>query len=205
MADKLEGHDFASGASIPYPEDDGALWDRVVIGPHILPGTWTVRGSSKRKVDVKSNKGSDGARFRDQGYIPGQFTISGDLIGASDWNEMVKIAKILTPRNRGVAMEPLAVEHPTFTFLGITNVLVLEVLAPVLDGGKVRSTIMVTEWLPRPKKKKKAIDKPIAQRALNRGATNFGGDDQISLRGLTFRNISPSTDTPTYFGGPISP
>ncbi len=199
MADKLQGHDFETGKSIPYPEDNGALWDRVKLGPYVLPGTWTVPGSVERRVDVKTTKGSDGARFRDQGYKPGQFMLTGELIGATDWNEMVKIAKILTPRNRGVAMEPIAVEHPTFTYLGITNVLVLKVFAPVLDGGKVRCAISVTEWLPKPVKKKEPINLPVSQRQANAFVT--GGDDNISLRGLTFRDVSPATDTPTYFGG----
>lgn len=162
MADKLEGHDFAVGASIPYPEDDGALWDRLVLGPHVLPGTWVVSGAAGRRVDVKKSKGSDGARFRDQGYDPAPLTLTGTLIGASDWNEMVKIAKILTPRSRGVAMEPIACEHPAFAYLGITNLLVLKVFAPQLDGGKIRSVINVTEWVPRPKKKKEPEGVPIS-------------------------------------------
>lgn len=194
MADKREGHDFATGASIPYPEDDGALWDRVKLGPHVLPGTWVVSGAASRRVDIKTSKGSDGARFRDQGYKPAPLTLTGNLIGASDWNEMVKIAKILTPRNRGVAMEPLACEHPAFMFLGITNVLVTRVAAPRLDGGKVTSVINVIEWLPRPKKKKPPTDIPVASTA-----SAFGIASAIQVA----RNISPSTDEPTYFGGGI--
>lgn len=201
MADKLQGHDEETGKSIPYPEDNGALWDRIKLGPYVLPGTWTVPGAVGRRVDVKKGKGSDGARFRDQGYDPGEFSLNGELIGATDWNEMVKIAKILTPRNRGVAMEPVAVEHPAFTFLGITNVFVTKVHAPTLDGGKIRCVINVLEWLPKPVKKKKPLNLPVSQRQANAAVTT--GDDSISLRGLTFatRNISPAQDTPTYFGG----
>ncbi len=153
MADKLEGHDSATGTSIPYPEDDGALWDRVKLGPHVLPGTWTVGGGVDRRIDVKKSKGADGARFRDQGYIPAPITLTGTLIGATDWNEMVQTLKVLTPRKRGVSLNPLAVEHPAFTMLGITNVLVKKVSAPVLDGGRIRISIDVLEWFSKPKPK----------------------------------------------------
>ena len=162
MADKLEGHDSETGRSIPYPEDNGALWDRIKLGPYVLPGSWTVGGSIPRRIDVKKTKGADGARFRDQGYIPGVIPLTGELIGATDWNEMVKIAKILTPRKRGVSLEPIAVEHPAFTFLGITNVLVQEVFAPTLDGGKISCRIRVLEWTPKPKKKKEPKNFPLA-------------------------------------------
>lgn len=162
MADTLEGHDSATGASIPHPEDPGGLWDRLTLGPYELPGTWVVGGDVDRRIDIKKSKGNDGARFRDQGYIPGQITLSGKLLGATEWNAMVKIAKILTPRKRGVNLDPLAVEHPAFTFLGITNVIVKRVSAPVLDGSLIRCRIVVIEWTPRPKKKPPPRDFPLA-------------------------------------------
>jgi hypothetical protein len=194
MADKLEGHDTATGASIPYAEDDGALWDRVKLGPYVLPGTWAVSGAAERRIDVKRSKGRDGARFRDQGYEPAPLALVGTLIGASDWNEMVKVAKILTPRKRGVAMEPIAAEHPSFTFLGITDILVKKVHAPVLDGGKVKCTIEVVEWLPAPKPKPKPQDKPLSQRQTNASIGEVTGPLNLILR-----RTSPATDTPTYF------
>ena len=107
MADTLAGHVEDNGTSIPYPEDAGAEWDRVKLGSHVLPGTWAVRGAVKRRVDVKTSKGQDGARFRDRGYKPGMLTLTGELVGADDWNSMVQISKVLTPRSRGTAMAPL--------------------------------------------------------------------------------------------------
>lgn len=169
MADKLEGHDFATGASIPHPEDNGALWDRVKLGPYLLPGTWTVGGGVRRRVDIKKSKGADGARFRDQGYLPGEIPLNGELLGATEWNEMVRIAKVLTPRKRGVSLEPLAAEHPAFTLLGITNVLVVDVRAPRLDGGKIICSISVVEWTSRPKKKKEPDNVPLAVGAFASG------------------------------------
>ena len=205
MADKLEGHDSAIGRSIPYPEDNGALWDRVVLGPHVLPGTWMITGSSKRRIDVKTTRGSDGARFRDQGYEPAPLTLVGKMVGATDWNEMVRIGKLLQPRKRGKAMEPLAADHPTFTYLGITNVLVREVFAPVVDGGQVTASISVLEWMPRPKPKPKPKDIPVSQSDANRRVT--GGAEGLTLRGLTFanRNLTPASDTPTYFAPGLNP
>ena len=169
MADTLAGHDSTTGKSIPYPEDDGALWDRVKLGPYVLPGTWTVGGAVDRRIDVKKAKGADGARFRDQGYIPAPITLTGTLIGASDWNEMVQALKVLTPRKRGVSLDPLAVEHPAFTMLGITNVLVKKVGAPQLDGGRIRISIDVLEWTPAPKKKKAKTFAPVPISAFATG------------------------------------
>lgn len=169
MADTLEGHDSATGASIPHPEDPGALWERLTLGPYEMPGTWVVGGDVDRRIDVKKSKGNDGARFRDQGYIPGQITLSGRLLGPTEWNAMVKIAKILTPRKRGVNLEPLAVEHPAFTFLGITNVIVKRVGAPVLDGSLIRCRIVVIEWTPRPKKKPPPKDAPLSSGLYSSG------------------------------------
>lgn len=160
MADTLAGHDSATGASIPHPEDGGGEWDTVKLGPHVLPGVWSVRGSVKRRIDVKTSKGQDGARFKDQGYKPGQLTLTGQLVGASDWNAMVKINKVITPRNRGTAMEPLACEHPSFTMLGITNVMVVEALAPVERDGIITCVVVVQEWMKKPKKKPAADDIP---------------------------------------------
>ena len=163
MADTLAGHDPNVGKSIPYPEDDGALWDRVKLGPYVLPGTWTVGGGVDRRIDVKKSKGADGARFRDQGYLPAPITLTGTLIGATDWNEMGQALKGLTPRKRGVSLDPLAVEHPAFTMLGITNVLVKKVSAPQLNGGQIRISIDVLEWFSKPKPKKPAqIITPIS-------------------------------------------
>ena len=199
MADTLAGHDTATGASIPHPEDDGALWDRIKLGPHVLPGAWVVSGAIERRVDVKRSKNKDGARFKDQGYEPASLTLTGETIGASDFNAMVKIMKVLTPRNRGVSLEPIAAEHPAFTILGITNVLVLKVFAPVLDGGKVRFTISVTEWVPKPKQKKEPKNIVLGSAQFNANSLIGGG----AFVQAAARAITPATDTPTYFAGVI--
>ncbi len=199
MADTLAGHDSATGASIPHPEDNGALWDRVKLGPFVLPGTWTVTGAIERLVDVKKSKGKDGARFKDQGYEPAALTLVGETIGATDFNIMVDVYKILTPRNRGVSLEPIAAEHPSLTILGITNVLVLKVFAPVLVEGKLRYSIMIKEWVAKPKTKKPAKDIPVSQFKIN--SLVGGNGENIIFR----RAISPATDTPTYFQGPVAP
>ncbi len=191
MADKLEGHDAATGESIPYVEDDGAAWDAVKLGPHTLPGTWSVSGASGRRIDVKTSRGQDGARSRDRGYELALLMLTGTMVGASDWNEMVKISRILQPRKRGVAVEPLAIEHPTCIYLGITNVLVKKVFAPRLSGGQVTCSMEVLEWMPKPKKKPVAKDIPISSTDIFQGR---------SLRQFLTEN-SPSVDTVTYVGG----
>lgn len=157
MADTREGFDSSTGGAIPYPEDDnGSLWDKLTIGPHVLPGVWSVRAKSRRRIDVKSTRGQDGARFRDQGYEPAQITMVGRMNGPTDWAAMVKAGKLLTPRRRGVAMEPLQAEHPALTYLGIGNVLIQEVEAPRMgSGGVPEFTMQALEWVPRPRPKPK--------------------------------------------------
>lgn len=162
MADTPAGADTGSPGAIPYFEDaNGEIWDKLVLGPHALPGTWTVRGDVVRKIDVKSTKGQDGARFRDQGYKPAELTFVGRMVGPTDFAEMVKAGKLLSPRRRGVAMEPLQSEHPALTFLGVGNVLIKRVSAPKRGAGGVPEfTIGALEWVPKPKPKPAPADTP---------------------------------------------
>lgn len=185
------------GRSIPYPEDDGDAWDQLVLGNFAMPGIWTVDGDVGRDIDVKKTKGKDGARFKDNGYQPGELMLIGQMASAEDWQVMIDALKDIHPRKKGAKTEPLACEHPQLAYLGVTNVYVRRVFTPRVIDGILECRIAVLEWVPKPKVKKKSDDRPIAnrQRSANAAAS---GDPLVLIRNTP----TPSQDTPVYIGGP---
>ena len=185
------------GRSIPHPEDDGESWDTLILGNFNMPGIWTVDGVAERVIDVKKPKGQDGARFKDEGYKPAELMFVGQIVDRDEWKTMSNALKDIHPRKKGSASEPLACEHPGLAYLGVSNVNVTRIVTPRIRDGILEVRIAALEWVPKPKKKKKPKDRPIAAR--QRAANLAASPDQLFIIRDTPK---PSQDSPVYVAGP---
>lgn len=137
----------------PSPHWDQAEWSKLKIGATDLPGTWEVEGAASRNVDVKQTKGKDGAVLKDEGYENAKITLIGRLVSKADYDALqVAIAEI-HPRRKGAARDPVSINHPALTVLGVDAVYVTSIAAPRLDSvGMLEQRIEVLEYTPQPKK-----------------------------------------------------
>ena len=175
MADSREGYERPDGASIPHHEEND-LWDRLRLGPNVMPGVWAVRGPGiGRRLDKKRSKGQDGARVKDLGYELADLEFVGRFVSRSQWDDVVKAAKLLSPRRRGVAMEPLEVDHPALTYLGVTAVTISGIGVPTIDRGFYICSFRAVEWMPKPKPKPEATDVPQTKHELEWAARQRAG------------------------------
>ena len=102
------------------PHWDTADWDQLSFGGKVLPGVWDIDGSAERRVDVKTRKGQDGAIIKDEGYQNASVTLTGRFASKSDWDAMQEHLKVLHPRRKGAARDPLVLVHPAAAALGIS-------------------------------------------------------------------------------------
>jgi hypothetical protein len=186
------------GPSIPHPEDDGDIWDTLILGEFNMPGVWAVGGSARREIDVKKPKKQDGARFVDLGYVPAELTLTGRIADVDEWGTMQDALRRIHPRKKGSAEEPMVCEHPVLSYLGISNLYITEVFAPTVSDGIIKVSMAALEWVPKPIPKKEPKQKPLATRQREANAAVGGGDLNLIFR----RDTSPAQDTPVYVGGP---
>jgi hypothetical protein len=176
-----------------------AAWNTVQLGDVVLPGVCMVSGfDAGQDVDVKKQKGSDGATLEDNGKDPAEGKIE-ILITEALWPAWQKIIPRIHPRAPGASRAPREIIHPKPNILGIRDVYVkkIGIEGPTARGG-MKIVLDVIEWFPKPKAVKKAAGKPdtAAQDAFGAGKYY---EDPNKLANILAQNAGFATD-PAAFG-----
>lgn len=173
--------------TIPFWEDanDPLAWDTVIIADCIFPGVVTVGGAGlKRKLDIKSAKGSDGATLTDNGIEPGKLTVELLIYNNYDWEQLQGLLPIISPRKKGGTRQATTIFHPLCSLLNITKIYIDSVPFPEFDKRNqfLRFKFTAVEWFPAPKpvKKpsKKVNDGKSQGTAGDQSDNGFAGDDE---------------------------
>ena len=154
-------------------EAETTAWNTVILGAVFLPGVCTVTCTTGRDIDVKKEKGKDGAYLTDQGNDPADVKIVVVLPTKADWKIWLQVLPEIHPRRAGGARSPLEILHPEPNTLGIRNITIKSIKGapPTARGGKTYE-IECMEWFPEPKKPKgtgrakPAKRKPVWQRPI---------------------------------------
>lgn len=135
--------------TIPDWFESSDAWDRVIIGGRALPGLSKADATAGRKIDVKSVRGKDGARLRDGGYTPAKVTVECIVWESADLGALSEALERLQPRG-GASRAPVQIAHPALAAIGISQVYVESISAPVLDKGKLTTKLTFVEWTETP-------------------------------------------------------
>jgi len=149
----LAGAQFFGGGELATYE-----WDTIYLGGVRWPGIASVSGKGiARRIDVKRSKGSDGARLKDEGNDPAEFSISIMIYNQGDWVELQQLLPTVSPRRPGGPRSPIGVIYPSLQVLGITTCYIKAVPVFALDKTTQQLTVTLEciEWIPRPKPVKK--------------------------------------------------
>src|SRR5688500_9115126 len=176
-----------------------AAWNTVQLGDIILPGVCTVTGfDAGQDVDVKKQKGSDGATLEDNGKDPAEGKIEAQINEAL-WPAWQKIIAKIHPRMPGAARAPREIIHPKPNILGIRDIYVrkISIQGPTARGG-MKITIDCIEWCPKPKSVKKAAGKPDTAAQQSIGAGEYSEDPNELARKMMLVNtgLDPSAFGP---------
>lgn len=131
-------------------------WNRVQLGSYVLPGVCTVTGlRTGQQIDVKKQKGTDGAVIEDNGIEPARFRIEVRL-NEELWLAFQDVLQYIDPRRPGAARSPLPIIHPAPNFLNIREILITSI---TMGAPSARNGLLVTlaclQWFPQPKPQKK--------------------------------------------------
>jgi hypothetical protein len=112
--------------------------DYVVIGGVRSPGIATIVGAhAPRRLVVRNGVGLSGATVRFQGVMLSEkFSVELRLYSVDDWNGWATFKDVVDVPPLGTRARALAIEHPILEDLGITSVLVDDVLQPVQEDDK---------------------------------------------------------------------
>lgn len=172
-----------------------ADWDQLTLGSTSLPGIWEVEGGVERRVDVKTQKGSDGANIKDEGYQNADVVLVGRMTERAQWEALEQALKEIHPRRKGAARDPLVLVHPAAAILGITAVYVIRIDAPTLNNGVLEVRIGCLEWIPKPKPKAAKRPVPISKEDQQRANRRFSLDSgYVRGRVLTLPNGQQKVD-----------
>jgi hypothetical protein len=133
-------------------------WDTIFLAGVRWPGIASVEGKGiTRRIDIKRTKGSDGARLKDEGNDPAEFTISLLIYNQPDWVRLQRLLPTVTPRRPGGPRTPISVIYPSLRVLGISTCYIKGVPVFALDKStqQLTVTLQAIEWIARPKKLRK--------------------------------------------------
>jgi hypothetical protein len=165
---------------IPHWFEDSNAWDTLTLGPHQMPGIWTVDGPIKRAIDVKKSKGQDGARLKDEGQEPGGFDIVGKLVSKEDWDKLQVIMPDLHPKKLGGEREATAIDHPATSLIGIEFIYINEIYTPTIDNGILMVRMHAFQWTKTPPVKKKQKNQPAKPGGVDVAASPPPSTDKLS-------------------------
>lgn len=113
-----------------------APWDKLMLGPHTMPGVWEITGGEcARQVDHKKTKNKDGARIKDLGLLPPRFSARGRMVSQADWDALQNIIPDINPRKKGGPKFPLTIFHPAVALLGVNTIYVERIRPPEIKDG----------------------------------------------------------------------
>lgn len=129
-----------------------SAWNFCWLGEDLLPGIVEVTCPKTRSVDVKKQKGTDGAELEDTGYEPAKVTIKLKITDAEQWEAWLAVLPKIDPQKPGGLRQPLAILHPEPNSMGVTTVYVTTISGdpPTARSGKT-ITIECLQWFPAPK------------------------------------------------------
>lgn len=184
-----------------------SAWNRVQLGPYVVPGICTITGLAVgQDLDVKKQKGKDGAVMEDNGLEPAKFNIEVQINEAL-WPMFQEILPRIDPRRAGASRSPLEIVHPLTDILNIREIVIKRVIptSPTASRG-MKWVFECLQWFPAPKPKKTTTKPKDAGRAalspedrarlLMYESAQFGGDDagtSSSGRELSRSDMSDNT------------
>ncbi len=181
----VAGAQFFGGGEL-----DTYEWDTIYLAGVRWPGIASVSGKGiARRIDVKRSKGSDGARLKDEGNDPGEFSISILIYNQGDWVELQRLLPSVSPRRPGGPRSPIGVIYPSLQVLGITTCYIKGVPVFALDKATQQLTVTLEciEWIARPKPVKKGsgtkggkATKGIQSIGINQKAGTVGSDSNAN-------------------------
>jgi hypothetical protein len=143
-----------------------SAWNRVQLGPYVLPGICTITGLAVgQDLDVKKQKGQDGAVMEDNGLEPAKFNIEVQ-INEELWPMFQEILPRIDPRRAGASRSPLEIVHPLPNILDIREIVIKRVVptSPTASRG-MKWVFECLQWFPAPKPKKTTTKPKDAGRA----------------------------------------
>jgi hypothetical protein len=183
-------------ASIVWPYDDPFVYNRLILGPYVIPGRAECHGvTAKRAIDVKKPKGKSGGTITDNGceHTKVKFLIH-------QWKrehhaEWQRVFPMISPRREGATKEPFEALNAYLWEQDIRNVLVSMILPKPYDTkGKRIIEIELEEWLPETKTVKAGTGKPKEASTLKTPLGNQVGTwkDGVFVASSGFNPLVPA-------------
>lgn len=152
--------DALKTGKIPHWDDAPDEWDRLKLGPYVLPGVWDIRFTVRRVLDIKKPRGNDGSRIKDEGYESPVIEMTGKIATREQWIEIQEILPKFHPKKKGEKRDVYGIEHPKAQLLGITTVYIKQI-DTALGNGIFTIKMDAIEWVPAPKAVKPNPKPPV--------------------------------------------
>ena len=129
-------------------------WNSITLNGTTIRGpVINVKAPQKRNIDVKSQKGKDGATYTDNGVEPSQVDIEFRCFTTAQADEVAKLLETINPRVKGNVAKPVSISHPVTTFAGIQNIIVKSIGSPAIDKTSWTVDVECVEYTPVVEKK----------------------------------------------------
>ncbi|MEN6535506.1 MAG: hypothetical protein ABFD89_17715 [Bryobacteraceae bacterium] len=174
-------------------------WDTCEIDGITIENV-SVECPKERDIDVKKSKGSDGAKFSDNGYTPAKVTIKVQINTREEWNHWCgTVFPGLDPQKLGGLKKPLRIKHPEPNSRGITVIYITKIKGepPSASKGKVE-TIEALHWVPEAKKTKSDVTAPKAQHATPAGPAPAQLFNNMAAK-IEADSVAPNLPHNTFF------
>ena len=133
----------------PFWDDDPISWDNVVLGGDICPGlTNKIEGltGGKRKTDIKTGQGADGATIVDKGYEPATWTLVFEIYKRQELAELKTMLASIRPKIES-KVKAFTVYHPMLDLLAVSSCYVLDIKLEKAQG-ILTAKLTCIEFLP---------------------------------------------------------
>jgi hypothetical protein len=141
-------------------------WNSITLNGTTIRGpVISVKAPQKRNIDVKSQKGKDGATYTDNGVEPSPVDIEFRCFTTAQADEVAALLETINPRVKGNVAKPVSISHPVTTFAGIQNVIVKSIGSPTIDKTSWTVDVECVEYTPVVEKKPAAKKGPVKKSA----------------------------------------
>lgn len=113
--------------------DNRTDWDRVVLAGTETPGIAAVKASRRNRLDRKETPGKNGETLTHLGVRSADVQVRIVLLTQGDlnrWRSQIVPLLIAPPQAEKTAPDPVAIDHPALSVLGIKSVYVEEIGVP---------------------------------------------------------------------------
>lgn len=150
-------------ATIPWPYDDPYVYNKLIIGPYVMPGRAECPNGieARRDVDVKKPKGKSGGTMTDNGCEPVKVVFEIHMWTRAHHDEWQRVFPKISPRREGATKEPFEILNAYLWEQDIKDLAVVMINPGTYDTkGKRVAKIEAHGWMPAPKAVKKGTGKP---------------------------------------------